>query len=68
MAHGHSLESGPQKTQDIAPIIMVVEQSLQVYPLLPTEKCRHQTHKKMQEVRHMQIASEIKTKMHKMSL
>lgn len=68
MAHGHSLESGPPKTQDIPPIIMVVEQSLQVYLFFQLRNAGIRLTSKIQEVRHMQIASEIKTKMHKMSL
>lgn len=63
MAHGHSLQSGPQKTQDIPCIGMMVAQSLQVYLFLQWRNTAIRLTSKIWEVKHMQIASQIKTKM-----
>lgn len=68
MARGHSLPSGPQKTQDIPPINVVVERSLQVYLFLQLRNAAIRLTSRIHEVRDMQIASEMKTEMHKIPL
>lgn len=60
-------QSGPPKPHDIPPM-SVVERSRQDYLFLQPRNAAVRLTSEIQEVRHKQIASEIKTKMHKISL
>lgn len=64
MVCGHRLQSGSKNPQDIPPLVRCWGRG-HTFASSSNQQLQPRTHKHIQGLRHMQLASRIKTKMHK---